>query len=126
MQADLLREIASLGNSGDFGEVPTLPLVVIGDPNDRTVPFDGQQIEHAILVGIGHSHCLNRRQTGRQRAFAELALPLIHKNMKSSLRVNDRGIGIAVSVEISPGKAAQARDSGEGMNIGEGSVAVVS
>ena len=46
--------------------------------------------------------------------------------MKSSPRVNDRGIGIAVSVEISPGKAAQARDSGEGMNIGEGSVAVVS
>ena len=65
-------------------------------------------------------------KSGGQRALAELSLPLVHEDVKLARAIDDRGIGIAVAVEIGPGKSAHAGNSGEGMNRQKRSVAVVS
>ncbi len=61
-----------------------------------------------------------------QRTLLELSLPQIHEHVKLARAVDDRGIGIAVAVEISPGKTAHAGDSGKGMNGQERAVAIIS
>ena len=46
--------------------------------------------------------------------------------MKFACSVNDRSVGIAVAIEIGPGKAAHARNSSEGMDREKCAVPVVS
>ncbi len=46
--------------------------------------------------------------------------------MKPAASINDRGIGIAVAIKISPGKTAQPRHSGKGVNRQKRTIPVVS
>ena len=77
------------------------------------------------LSGSATATALTSPRIWRKRTLAELTLALVHEHMEPARSVDDRGVGIAVAVQISPGKAANARNSGKRMNVQECAIAVV-
>ena len=78
------------------------------------------------LLASATATALTDDKPGGQRALLELSLPKIHEDVKPARAIDDRGIGIAVAVEIRPGKPVHAGNSGEGMNGQKGSIAIIS
>ena len=99
-----------------FRRSPSSALRSYPKCEDGAVSLYRQQIENAVVIGVGGCDRFDHRQIAGKRALAELSLALIHEDMKPARAVNDRRVGIAVAIEISPGKAAQPGDSSEGMD----------
>ena len=127
VQAHLARKVgAGVRHSCDLGGLPALSFVLVRNPEDSAVGLHRQQIENAVVVGVRHGHGFDGRQTRGQRALLELSLTKIHEDVQPARAIDDRGIGIAVAIQIGPGKPAYAGNSVEGMNGQEGSISIIS
>src|SRR5580692_2254239 len=127
---DFEPHLARQGGSGigNFDERRNVPPARFFERNadDRTTRFDGEQIENAIVVGIRNTKSLDSWQARWKRDLSELALPLVVKNMKAPIAIDNCRIGIAICIEIRPSECAHSRHARERLNYREGIVAIVS
>ncbi len=98
----------AFGTLSNFSRLPALSFVLVRNPNDGAVGLHREEVENPVIVGVSNSYRFDRRQTRRQRTLLELSLAKIHEHVKFARAVDDRGVRIAVAVEISPGKSGHA------------------
>ncbi len=123
MQADFCRKP---GRVAQLGNVPCLHFVRRANRDQRARLFQGHQGERSSAAHIGSSHCFHMRQIARRRKLAKDACSLVMKEMQKTRAIDHGGIGIAVAIQIDPGKAAQAGNPGKRMHGSKRSIAIVS
>jgi len=97
------RKIAALGSEPwQFLRSPSFDLRSCLNPNDGSVCLHREEVEDSVIVGVGHCHRFDRRQTRWQGTLLELSLAKIHEHVKFARAIDDNGIRIAVTVQIGP------------------------
>src|SRR5215208_6291379 len=99
-------------------------MIFVRQSHDGPAALHGEQIQHAIVIDVHDRNCIGENGTG-YGSFSKLPLPLVIKNMELQWTIDDRGVGVTISVEIGPGKVSQSLNVWKWLNLSEAAVTVV-
>ncbi len=96
-----------------------------GRPADGTVATKRHEIENAIGVDVSKSQCHHIAETIRRGHLAKLPGLTVFEHMNLARCVEQRGVRIAIAIQIGGRERPQTDDAGEGAEHPPGAVAVV-
>src|SRR5215213_4130566 len=105
---------------------PCRTMIFVRQTHEDAVVSYYCQIQHAVVIEFRQTHSAYGRKICGQDTLAELTLAFITEDVQFSDTVDQRGVGIAVGVEVAPGEVVDSLNGRENIHLFKGTVTVVS